>query len=438
MTIDTPASTLDGIATTGAARTVGVVSTVDPDLTAHHLNTRSVAPCDDDDRAAVPRGASYAAMVAVMLVLVGAIVAGEWSSTPQPAPFELVLDLVVGAVGAIVVPRMLGRPVAATVLAVVLSAAFPTATPIAATASLWLALRRPIPVAAIAAVGGVGAQLVRAGWRPLAGLPPGWWSLLVVAGYAAVIGWGAWMRAHTMLVASLRERTRRAEADQGAQVEHARKAERALIAREMHDVLAHRLSLLATFAGALEYNPQAPPEQVTQAVGVIRFTAHEALEDLREVIGVLRDDDGAAIETERATERLQPTLADLTALIEESRDAGLAVDIDDQIREPDRDRVPLSMGRTVYRVVQEALTNARKHATGELVHIAVCGQPGSHLNLDIVNGLPPQPAPESPLPGSGTGLVGLAERVQLAGGRLDYGPTLDGEFRVCASLPWSE
>jgi signal transduction histidine kinase len=121
----------------------------------------------------------------------------------------------------------------------------------------------------------------------------------------------------------VQERAQRAEADQARRAADARRAERARIAREMHDVLAHRLSLLATFAGALEY-PDAPPEQLARAATEIRTGAHQALDELREVIGVLRDDAASGAVTQR-TERPQPTFADASHLIQESRDAGMSV-----------------------------------------------------------------------------------------------------------------
>ena len=138
---------------------------------------------------------------------------------------------------------------------------------------------------------------------------------------AALVGWGELSRARQALLDSLREQARRAEAEQAGRVAEARAAERASIAREMHDVLAHRLSLLATYAGALEYRPDAPPEQLARAAGVVRAGVHQALDELREVIGVLRDDDLAAVA------RPQPGLSDLDALVEETRDAGTPVDL---------------------------------------------------------------------------------------------------------------
>ena len=138
---------------------------------------------------------------------------------------------------------------------------------------------------------------------------------------AVVVGWGLFVRARRELVFSLRERAARLEAEQQLRVEQAREAERRRIAREMHDVLAHRVSLLTLHAGALEFRPDASPEEVAEAAGVIRATAHAALEDLRGVIGVLRDGEGGD-----GPEPPQPTLADIPALVEESRAAGMKVE----------------------------------------------------------------------------------------------------------------
>jgi hypothetical protein len=121
-------------------------------------------------------------------------------------------------------------------------------------------------------------------------------------------------------VLALHERADRLEAEQRLRVEQAREAERRRIAREMHDVLAHRVSLLALHAGALEFRPDAPSEEVAEAAGVIRANARAALEDLRGVVGMLRDSgDGSAPEPP------QPTLGDIPALVEESRAAGMRV-----------------------------------------------------------------------------------------------------------------
>nr|BFE88647.1 hypothetical protein GCM10020093_112480 [Planobispora longispora] len=145
--------------------------------------------------------------------------------------------------------------------------------------------------------------------------------------------WGMLVRARRQLVVSLRERAERAEAEAELRVEGARRLERERIAREMHDVLAHRLSLLSVHAGALEYRPDMPTDDVAKAAGVIRSGAHQALQDLREVIGVLRLGG-----EETAPDRPQPTLSDLSALVEESREAGMDVRLDMRIGDVGRPR----------------------------------------------------------------------------------------------------
>ncbi len=245
---------------------------------------------------------------------------------------------------------------------------------------------------------------------------------------AATVAWGMFVRARRQLVLSLRDRAEQAEAEQELRVQQARQVERTRIAREMHDVLAHRISLLSLHAGALEFRPDTPPDEVAKAAGVIRSSAHQALHDLREVIGVLRED-----QADDAPVPPQPTLGDLPALVEESRQAGMRVRLHDGVRRPDEP--PTSIGRSAYRVAQEALTNARKHAPGVTVDVTVDGGPGAGLTVEVRNPSPVGAAP-SGIPGAGTGLVGLTERVHLAGGRLAHGRTGDGSFRVHAWLPW--
>ncbi|TXS39074.1 sensor histidine kinase [Streptomyces sp. OR43] len=242
-----------------------------------------------------------------------------------------------------------------------------------------------------------------------------------------VLSWGMVVRSRRQLVVTLRERARRAEAEAGLRAERAQRLAREDIAREMHDVLAHRLTLLSVHAGALEFRPDAPPAEVARAAGVIRDSAHEALQDLREIIGVLRsprDGDG---------DRPQPTLATLDALVAESRLAGMKVTLDNRIADPAA--APAAAGRTVYRIAQEGLTNARKHAPGAEVTVRVTGGPGRGITVEVRNPAPGEPFEQ--VPGSGQGLIGLTERATLAGGRLDHGPEPDGGFGVRAWLPWS-
>ena len=233
-----------------------------------------------------------------------------------------------------------------------------------------------------------------------------------------VLGWGLFIRARRELVRSLR-----AQGDRAA--DEARAAERRRIAREMHDVLAHRLSLLSVQAGALEFHPGAPAEEVAEAAGVIRESAKTALEELRGVIGVLREDGGESL-----TQPPQPTLADVAALVDESRAAGMRITARIELGDA---APPAAVGRTAYRVVQEGLTNARKHAAGAAVTLTVHA-PDGDLQVEV-RSLAPVAVAVSPLPGAGTGLIGLTERVALAGGKLEHGVDADGAFVVRARLP---
>jgi len=247
-------------------------------------------------------------------------------------------------------------------------------------------------------------------------------------GPAVVVAWGMFRRSRRQ---AQRERARRAEAEEQLRIEQIRYAERTRIAREMHDVLAHRISLLSLHAGALEFRPDAPPEEVARAAAVIRASAHQALEDLRAVIGVLRD--GTDV---RGPQPPQPTLAALPGLLEESRAAGMRVHA--EVRLPDLAAVPDAIGRHALRIVQEALTNARKHATSAPVELRLDGAPGHGLEIDVRNPTPALATGEPKIPGTGAGLLGLTERATLSGGRLEHGLDEHGHFRLRAWLPWPE
>lgn len=359
-------------------------------------------------------------------VLIVATILGWWSHRP-PGPL-LALDLTAGALSWLMAPLTLWRPAATTAVLTVLAAVSPAATPPAAIGTLQVARRRRFPVAIAVAVAGLAAHAVQGAWRSTGGISYGWWLVLVTVGCGALLGWGAWGKAREALIRSLHERARRAEAEQGRRVAEARMLERRKIAREMHDVLAHRLSLLATFAGAMEYRPDSSPEQLSRAAGVVREGVRQALDELREVISLLRDDDPPDSDSSRP----QPVLADIPRLVEESRNAGTEVLLREAVDEPAE--APPSVARTAYRVIQEGLTNARKHATGQPVQVALRGGPGVGLQIDIRNSMAPQ---GTAMPGwsGGAGLVGLTERVHLAGGRLDY-QAVGGEFRLHASIPW--
>jgi signal transduction histidine kinase len=360
----------------------------------------------------------------------GLLLLGESTMRPEPPSDQLVfVDLVVGLLACAMLWGRRRWPVAIAVLLAVFGFFSAMSGAAVLMALFTVAVHRTWrPVLAVGAVN-VATFLVYDRLRPDPDLPPplSWTLGLVVT--AAVVAWGMFVRARRQLVLSLRDRAERAEAEQRLRVEQAQQLERTRIAREMHDVLAHRLSLLSMHAGALEFRPDASPEEVASAAGVIRASARQALEDLREVIGVLR-----TVAEPGAVERPQPTLRDLPALLEEVRAAGLRVRA--RYALPDLGTVPASTGRAAYRVVQEALTNVRKHASGTVADVLVEGAPGAGLTLEVRNPVAVGAEPHPPLPGSGTGLVGLLERVGLAGGTLEHGWTANG-FRLRAWLPWA-
>ncbi|MEV2234790.1 histidine kinase [Streptomyces phaeochromogenes] len=309
----------------------------------------------------------------------------------------------------------------------------------------------------------------------LAPYPPGPLNLATTVSavtlVAGAVGWG-------LVVVGLRERAVRAETEATLRTEQARQQARQHareeIAREMHDVLAHRLSLLSMHAGALEYAPGAPPEQLAEAVGVIRHSATRALEDLQDVLKVLR----APVVGDH-TEPPQPTHADVAQLIEESRAAGVELHVRQRLDDPAT--MSPALARTAYRLLQEALTNHRKHAPGAPVTLTLEGGPETGLTIRVTNPLErvaasgpgrdsgrdsaqdsardpgegpergsaqdsvpstgpvPNPMPGSgpnPVPGSGQGLIGMRERVDLAGGRLRH-RTTPTDFHLDVWLPWT-
>jgi signal transduction histidine kinase len=207
-------------------------------------------------------------------------------------------------------------------------------------------------------------------------------------------------------------------------------AERARIARELHDVVAHHMSLLAVRAETAPFRMDVElPEPVRGEFAEIAAGAREALVEMRGVLGVLRGEDG-----DRALAP-QPGLADLPTLVEADRAAGGHVTLE---LEP-LPGVSDALGLTGYRIVQEALSNAARHAPGASVHVAVRAlQDGGIRSLDIRVRNGPLPGPASPVaaaPLRGHGFMGMRERVSALGGELTVGPTDDGGFDVRARLP---
>ncbi|MFE5337357.1 sensor histidine kinase [Isoptericola sp. NPDC056573] len=337
------------------------------------------------------------------------------------------VDVAVGVAAVALVPLLFTRrSVVAAVALAVLAAVSGAATPASTVGTLQVARWYPVRTAAWVAGAGVLGHAVQALWRPV-GLPLGWWLLCDVAVHAALFGWGAYGRERALVLWSLRDRARRAEAEQERRVAEARTAERTRIAREMHDTLAHRLSLLAATAGAMEYRPDADPAQLAAAAGRVRAGVSDALEDLRQVIRLLRagpEDLGPV-----------PGLDDVRRLVDDSRAAGTDVTYE---RTGD-DNPPAAVATAVFRVVQESLTNARRHAPGAAVRVTVSTTPGEvRVRVADDGAAPGAVAPDGV--GTGTGLVGLRERATLLGGTLaagpDAGPAASRGFAVEAWLPW--
>ncbi|MEQ4716426.1 histidine kinase [Nonomuraea sp. B19D2] len=342
----------------------------------------------------------------------------ELQDEPEPL---LALEQVVGALSCVAVWLRRRWPVGLALVTTLLSSYLELAGGASIVGLFTVAVHRPFKVSGPMLLLSLVTLAPYLMLRPQNELDAKWAAAFGVTIVLTVFAWGVVIRARRQLVWSLRQR-----ADSAA--EEAKRLERERIAREMHDVLAHRISMLSLHAGALEFRPDAPAEEIARAAGAIRTNTHLALQDLREVIGVLRhaQPDGG----DPVPDRPQPTLADLSTLVEECRHAGMDVRLDLRAG----GEAPGGLGRNVYRIVQEALTNARKHAGGTPVDVAVSGAPGEGLSAEVRNPLWARHGPR--LPGAGAGLIGLAERAELAGGRLEHGATPDGEFVVRAWLPW--
>jgi signal transduction histidine kinase len=227
------------------------------------------------------------------------------------------------------------------------------------------------------------------------------------------------------------------EADERAEAERQSAAralaeERLRIAQELHDVVAHSMSVIAVQAGVGAHVVDERPEQAKAALEAISATSRGTLTELRRLLGVLRDSDGAR------SSAPAPGLVDLPRLVDEVRAAGVPVNLR---VEGAPDCVHAGVELSAYRVVQEALTNVIKHAgTPTRVDVTVRYLPGS-LAVEVIDdgrGLAARSPGDGPADGSGNGLVGMRERVELWGGELSAGPATGGGFRVRALLPYGD
>lgn len=361
---------------------------------------------------------------AVCLAVSGLVWGGIAGEQLRERPGFFIADLGVGLASFVLVFFRRRWPFPIAVLLQAFAAISMTSAGPATLALVSLSTRRRLGEITVAGVVGIVCSQLFATFQPETSSDPLWVSVtfLAITTVALCLA-GMYIGSRRELIWSLHERARQAEAERDLRVEQARSAERERIAREMHDVLAHRISLVSMHAGALAYRTDLPAEQVRESAAVIQAKAHEALQDLRQVLGALRghsDDD-----------RPQPTLADLPTLLAEARAGGTVVDLADGLAGTPGEAI----GRTVYRIVQEGLTNARKHAGGAHVTVRITGSADDGITVTVRNAKPVGGFGRAPSPSSGFGLVGLRERTDLVAGTLTVRDRPD-EFVLTAWLPW--
>ncbi|MET9652166.1 histidine kinase [Streptomyces sp. NPDC006460] len=235
---------------------------------------------------------------------------------------------------------------------------------------------------------------------------------------------GLWMGNRRRLVQALNAQVEHLRIERELREEAARTAERSAIAAEMHDVLAHRLSLIALHTGVLATRKNTLPDPVLERLSLLRTASTEALTDLRDVLGALRAD--ASISGDLPA----PALRDVEEMIGQARAAGQSIET---TVEGSPEQAPAAHRLAVYRLAQEALTNARKHAPDAPVRIRIdYGPPATLIEVTNTSGTDVRSAPAVP---SGFGLIGLRERVEALGGHLNAGPGGAGTWRLAARIP---
>ncbi|AWL38899.1 MULTISPECIES: sensor histidine kinase [Streptomyces] len=289
---------------------------------------------------------------------------------------------------------------------------------------------------------------------------PGDWYIPLVSLFMALgltapaVLFGLYIGARRRLMESLRERADSLErelsllADRAEErAEWARTEERTRIAREMHDVVAHRVSLMVVHAAALQAVAPKDPAKAVRNAALVGDMGRQALTELREMLGVLRSGDALVpgpvgrvplasvgrVAAEAAVVVVEdgPRLCEVEALVAQSRDAGMAVEL--SVDGETRAYAP-EVEQTAYRVVQEALTNAHKHAAGAKTWVRLAHR-GAEVAMQVENGPADGATADAGLPSGGNGLVGMRERVLALGGVFVSGPTDAGGFRVSAVLP---
>ncbi len=413
-------------------------------------------------------GTIMAVLVAVSSSLVAVSFAGNAAQAAGQSAVLAVLGTLASLVGAFALVGRARYPVQVCLGTALLALVFPLDAFAPLLALTWVIARRPRVDAMVC---GLAAGLATAVslWRDAARVgddvifastdAAGVRTHLEPAGYVVL---GVLLVAIAVAAGLARRYAERARTATGAAEQHARAAaelrtelsrqdERELIAREMHDTVAHHLSLVSLRAAALEATAGDPMTDVPAAARSMRDSAHRALEEMRTLVASLRD---ASTATEPGA---APALGDLPRLVDEARAVG--ADVSATLFVADQDEAPAALTRAVYRIVQESLTNALKHAPGAHVDVDVRARPGAGVEIVVRNPLTgpvaaPHPVPVAldasgapcaprgaggteggPIPGGGAGLRGMAERALALGGTFDAAPA-DGWFVVRAHVPW--
>ena len=306
---------------------------------------------------------------------------------------------------------------------------------------VYLALGYPGGPVYLAVIGALIGALARgrrvAAWVALAvGYPMFVWVAPLVAGQpppqpATAVGTAAWLVACAAVVELLKSRRERAVEFRRTQAEESRRRageQRMAIARELHDVLAHHISLISVQAGVALHLMDEQPEQARTALTAIRQASHESLGELRSVLELLRHGADGADGADGAPRAPAPGLDALDALVERTSAAGLPVTV--EVTGAARP-LPAAVGLAAYRIVQEALTNVTRHAGRPVTATVRLDYAPDQLTVEVTDD---GPGAED-ASGTGSGLLGMAERAAALGGQLDAGPRPGGGFRVAARLP---
>lgn len=342
-----------------------------------------------------------------------------------PPRWFMVADGVLGAIGLVLVRFRRSHPLPVYLALTFFSLAAPSLGVVVVWVTLSVASRRHLPTLAVVFATAMAQGLIEYSypWTP----PFAWEAFL--SSSAMLIGIiliGMYIGVRRDRAATFVHRVEQAESDRA----YAVLAERNRIAREMHDVLAHRISLVSMHAGVLGYRTDLTPEKTREVARIIQENAHASLTELRSVLSTLREiPEVATASALEAVQAPQPTLADLPSLLAEAEASGQRLFVTTTL---DAAAVPLVQQRHLYRIAQECLTNARKHAPRSSVRLHLSGTPRDGIALRVENAVTDI---AGGIPGARLGVVGITERAHMLGGHAEIG-VRGGSFVVEVWVPW--